>query len=109
MAPRPPSSDPSDIPVLLRRARGSYGHTMATTLAAAGFDDLPRNGPYVLGGMATYGGSATEIIQSLGVSRQRPASSSTLWSFAGTSTGTSIAKTGVAWTSSSPNAAEPPQ
>jgi DNA-binding MarR family transcriptional regulator len=70
MATRPPSSDPSDIPVLLRRARGGYGHTMATMLAAAGFEDLPRNGPYVLGGMATHGGSATEMIQSLGVSRQ---------------------------------------
>jgi DNA-binding MarR family transcriptional regulator len=39
-------------------------------LATAGFDDLPRNGPFVLGGMANHGGSAVELIQSLGVSRQ---------------------------------------
>ncbi len=39
-------------------------------LAAAGFDDLPRNGPFVLGGMANHGGSAVPLIQSLGVSRQ---------------------------------------
>ena len=39
-------------------------------LAGAGFDDLPRNGPFVVGGMANHGGSAVEMIQSLGVSRQ---------------------------------------
>jgi DNA-binding MarR family transcriptional regulator len=39
-------------------------------LAAAGFDDLPRNGPFVLGGMANHGGAAVDMIQSLGVSRQ---------------------------------------
>jgi DNA-binding MarR family transcriptional regulator len=39
-------------------------------LAAAGFEDLPRNGPFVLGGMAHHGGSAVEMIRGLGVSRQ---------------------------------------
>src|SRR5262249_56193637 len=46
------------------------GETVAAMLAAAGFDDLPRNGPFVLGGMANHGGSAVELIQGLGVSRQ---------------------------------------
>ncbi len=62
--------DPSDIPALLRGARGAYGQTIAAMLAAAGFDDLPRNGPFVVGGMANHGGAAVEMIQSLGVSRQ---------------------------------------
>jgi DNA-binding MarR family transcriptional regulator len=70
MAARPAASDPSDIPALLRFARGAYGHTIAAMLAAAGFDDLPRNGPFVLGGMANHGGSAVEMIRGLGVSRQ---------------------------------------
>jgi DNA-binding MarR family transcriptional regulator len=43
---------------------------MAAMLAAAGFDDLPRNGPFVLGGMANHGGTAVELIRGLGVTRQ---------------------------------------
>lgn len=70
MATKPPPSDPSDIPALLRGARGSYGNTIAAMLAAAGFEDLPRNGPFVVGGMANFGGSAVEMIRGLGVSRQ---------------------------------------
>jgi DNA-binding MarR family transcriptional regulator len=66
----PPVADPSDIPVLLRAARGSYANTIAARLAADGFDDLPRNGPFVLGGMANQGGSAVGLIRGLGVSRQ---------------------------------------
>ena len=62
--------DPSDIPALLRGARGSYGNTIAAMLAGAGFEDLPGNGPFVLGGMANHGGSAVELIRGLGVSRQ---------------------------------------
>lgn len=63
------ASDPN-IPALLRAARGSYGNTIAAQLADAGFEDLPRNGPFVLGGMANQGGSAVEMIRGLGVSRQ---------------------------------------
>lgn len=62
--------DPSDIPVLLRAARGAYSQAIAAMLAAAKFDDLPRNGPFVLGGMANHGGSAVEMIKGLGVTRQ---------------------------------------
>jgi DNA-binding MarR family transcriptional regulator len=66
----PPSEADQEILVLLVRARGGYGNTVAARLAAAGFDDLPRNGPFVLGGMAGHGGSAVEMIRSLGVTRQ---------------------------------------
>ncbi len=65
-----PGTDPSDIPVLLRRARGSYANTIATFLAAEGFDDLPRNGPFLLGGMASHRAPVVELIETLGVSRQ---------------------------------------
>jgi DNA-binding MarR family transcriptional regulator len=58
------------IPALLRAARGAYGHAIKARLASAGLDDLPRNGPYVLGGMANHGGSAGDLVRQLGVSKQ---------------------------------------
>jgi DNA-binding MarR family transcriptional regulator len=61
--------DPS-IPALLRGARGSYGDAIRARLAEAGFDDMPRNGSFVLGGMANHGGSAGDLIRELGVSKQ---------------------------------------
>ena len=54
----------------MRAARGSYGNTITADLVEAGFEDLPRNGPFVLGGMANQGGSAVDLIRGLGVSRQ---------------------------------------
>jgi DNA-binding MarR family transcriptional regulator len=66
------STDDDDvvIPALLRAARGSYAQSIKVQLAAAGFDDLPRNGPYVLGGLANRGGSAAQVIDDLGVTKQ---------------------------------------
>jgi DNA-binding MarR family transcriptional regulator len=58
------------IPALLRAARGAYGHSVRTRLAAAGFDDMPKNGPYVLGGMANRGAAAGDLIRELGVTKQ---------------------------------------
>jgi DNA-binding MarR family transcriptional regulator len=58
------------IPALLRAARGAYGHAVRARLAEGGFDDLPGNGPYILGGMANRGGSAGNLIRELGVSKQ---------------------------------------
>lgn len=59
-----------EILILLVRARGGFGTTIRAHLAAAGFDDLPRNGPFVLGGMGSHRGSAVDMIRSLGVTRQ---------------------------------------
>jgi DNA-binding MarR family transcriptional regulator len=67
--PTPPAEE-EEILVLLVRARGGYANTVAARLWEAGFDDLPRNGPFLLGGMANRGGSAVEMIRSLGVTRQ---------------------------------------
>jgi DNA-binding MarR family transcriptional regulator len=67
--PTPPA-EAEEILVLLVRARGGYANTVAARLWEAGFDDLPRNGPFLLGGMANRGGSAVEMIRSLGVTRQ---------------------------------------
>ena len=65
-----PADDVDPIPALLRAARGSYAQAIRAHLAAEGIDDLPRNGPFVLGGMANRGGSASEVIEWLGVTKQ---------------------------------------
>ena len=58
------------IPALLRGARGSYAYTIFAFLAGAGCDDLPQNGPFVLGGMANHRIPAVDMIRGLGVTRQ---------------------------------------
>jgi DNA-binding MarR family transcriptional regulator len=58
------------IPALLRAARGAYANAIRDGLAAAAFDDMPRNGPFVLGGMANHGVAASDLIRQLGVSKQ---------------------------------------
>jgi DNA-binding MarR family transcriptional regulator len=40
------------MPVLLRHARNTYGLAMRRALAEAGYDDIPGNGLYVIGGLA---------------------------------------------------------
>jgi DNA-binding MarR family transcriptional regulator len=66
----PTDDDDVVIPALLRAARGTYAQSIKAHLATAGFDDLPRNGPYVLGGLANHGGSAAQVIDGLGVTKQ---------------------------------------
>lgn len=62
--------DDVPVPALLRAARGSYGDAIRANLAAAGFDDMPRNGSFVVGGMSNGGGSTAEMIRDLGISKQ---------------------------------------
>jgi hypothetical protein len=57
------------IPALLRAARGSYGRVIRARLAACGCEDMPRNGAFVLGGMANRGASAGAMLGGLGVTR----------------------------------------
>jgi len=66
----------------LRGARGSYGHAIRRHLAAAEFDDLPRNSAFVLGGMANWGISATDLIRDLRSRNKQPANSLMPWFFA---------------------------
>ena len=40
------------LPVLLRHARNTYGSAMRRALDEAGYDDIPGNGLYVMGGLA---------------------------------------------------------
>jgi DNA-binding MarR family transcriptional regulator len=58
------------IPGLLRAARGAYGEAVRAAFAEAGFDDIPRNGAYVLA--RTYDNSSplANLTRELGISKQ---------------------------------------
>ena len=60
------------VPVLLRHARAVYGGAMRTALEGAGYDDVPKNGLYVIGGLAQESGDIplAQIIDELGLSKQ---------------------------------------
>lgn len=58
------------IPALLRGARSVLGSAIRGSLDGAGFDDLPPNGPYVLGAIAAAGAPLAAVILQLGVSKQ---------------------------------------
>jgi DNA-binding MarR family transcriptional regulator len=58
------------IPAMLRAARGAYGDAVRARLAEAGFEDLPRNGPYVISGIANRGGTPATVVRELRISKQ---------------------------------------
>lgn len=60
------------VPALLRHARYAYGTAMREALEAAGHDGIPRNGLYVIGGLALGAGDAplSVLIRDLRVSKQ---------------------------------------
>ena len=57
-------------PALLRRARDVYRSAIRTSLVEAGYDDMPRDGAYVVGGVARSGAPLGELIKQMGVSKQ---------------------------------------
>jgi DNA-binding MarR family transcriptional regulator len=63
-------ADEPVIPALLRAARGAYGDAIRRTLAEMGIDDLPRNGPFLLGGMGNHGLELGELVPQLRVTKQ---------------------------------------
>ena len=60
------------MPVLLRHARSAYTAAITSALAKAGYDDLPKNGTYVIGGLALQKGGRplSQLIAELGISKQ---------------------------------------
>ncbi|HEX3940070.1 MAG TPA: MarR family transcriptional regulator [Acidobacteriaceae bacterium] len=60
------------IPGLLRHAQRAYGAAMRAALAAIGCDDMPKNGMYVIGGLAMGAGGVplSQFVAELGVSKQ---------------------------------------
>jgi DNA-binding MarR family transcriptional regulator len=68
----PPLRAIEDWPLtaLLRGARAVFAAEIRRALADGGYDDLPPNGPYVIGGMARTSAPLGEVILQLGVSKQ---------------------------------------
>ncbi len=58
--------DASIVPASLRAARGSYARFIRHSLAHVNCQDLPRNGPYVVGGLAN-GVSAGQLFREMGL------------------------------------------
>lgn len=60
------------FPALLRHARVTYGMAMSRALAEAGYDDVPKNGMYIIGGMSLETGEIPlgQLIKELRVSKQ---------------------------------------
>lgn len=60
------------MPALLRHARTAYGLAMRQALADAGYDDVPKNGLYVIGGLAIGAGDVplAVLIRDLRLSKQ---------------------------------------
>jgi DNA-binding MarR family transcriptional regulator len=65
-----PWYDDVSIPALLRGARSRYGSRIQQALAAAGYEDMPANGSFVIGAIARTGAPLAEIISHLGASKQ---------------------------------------
>src|SRR5215469_16684337 len=57
-------------PTLMRLARGAYGRAIRAELQSLDAGDLPRNGAFVLAGVATTGGARTQRAGDLGVTKQ---------------------------------------
>ena len=60
------------IPALLRHARTTYGKAMRAALEEAGYDDIPGNGLYILGGLALSKRNVPlrQLVQELGITKQ---------------------------------------
>ena len=58
------------LPALLRGARSTYAAVIRRTLSEVGYDDLPPNGPYVIGAIARTTAPLGSVVQQLGVSKQ---------------------------------------
>jgi DNA-binding MarR family transcriptional regulator len=60
------------LPALLRHARTAYGVAMRRALEDAGYDDIPKNGLYVIGGLALGAGDVplAALIRDLRISKQ---------------------------------------
>jgi DNA-binding MarR family transcriptional regulator len=60
------------MPALLRHARMTYGIAMRRALMKAGYDDVPKNGMYIIGGMALGADTVPlgQLVKELGASKQ---------------------------------------
>jgi DNA-binding MarR family transcriptional regulator len=67
-----PDLESIPLPALLRHARNAYGSAMRRALQEAGYNDIPSNGMYVIGGLALAAGDTplALLIRDLRISKQ---------------------------------------
>ena len=70
MVPGEQRDEDVPLPALLQGAHRTYGNAVRRAFSDAGFDDLPKNGPYVVGAIAHAGLPLSRIIVQLGLSKQ---------------------------------------
>jgi len=71
MSPKKLTIEEVPMPALLRHARFTYGAAMRKALEKAGYDDLPKNGMYIIGGLALgLDIPLGQLIRDLGISKQ---------------------------------------
>lgn len=58
------------LPVLLHEGRKTYARAIRDSFAAEGFDDIPKLGPRLLGGIQRFGGQPGDIAKDFGISKQ---------------------------------------
>jgi DNA-binding MarR family transcriptional regulator len=58
------------LPVPLGAGRMTYGRAIRAGYAEAGFDDIPKLGPRLLGGIRLVGGSVGKVAKDFGISKQ---------------------------------------
>src|ERR1700759_2992331 len=61
------------LPVLLAEGRATYGRAIRSGYAEAGYDDIPKLGPRLLGGIRRNGGSVGsvgKVAKGFGISKQ---------------------------------------
>lgn len=60
------------FPALLRHARTTYGKAMRSALDEAGYDDIPGNGLYIIGGLALESRDIPlrQLVRDLGITKQ---------------------------------------
>lgn len=58
------------VPGLLRLARRAYGDAVRAALAESGFDDMPRNGAYLLARVYDGRYAVADLTRGLGISKQ---------------------------------------
>ncbi|HEY3834020.1 MAG TPA: hypothetical protein VGO03_17125 [Acidimicrobiia bacterium] len=59
------------MPAVLDAARRGYGRSMRRALEAAGYDDMPRVGMRLIGGIANNGPAGPDVARHLGVRGER--------------------------------------
>jgi DNA-binding MarR family transcriptional regulator len=58
------------LPMLLGASRKTYGRAMRRALTDAGFEDMPRAGSRLVGGIGRNGPSLGDLADNLGISKQ---------------------------------------